>query len=476
MTRYHDALRYLYSLIDYEKRRVEVYSPRVFKLERVQSLLDKLGNPHRAYPTLHIAGTKGKGSVAAMLAACAQAGGLRTGLYISPHLHTYRERMQINRELITRDALTALVEEVKPVAAEVPGVTTFEVTTAIGFLYFARQQVDIVVAEVGLGGRLDATNVIIPEISIITSLSMEHTQLLGNTLADIAREKGGIIKAGVPVLSAPQSPEAVATLEAIAAERNAPFTLLSREWQWEAQSRTLNGQSLLVKCVGESPHLYENIAPAPLLSSSSASFAGKYDLSLLGDFQQENAALAIAACAILYESGHTWAHPDALHQALRTVVWPGRMEVLSRESPLLLLDGAHNAYSMHKLVEALNLWFPGIHWIVLYGASSDKDIEGMLRELQPLCERVIMTRSHHPRATMPQILVEKALAVGLAAEVAADSSQALTLALAECRTTLGILATGSLYLVADVREAWAGQTGKAIPLGDWVDEPWEVPV
>ena len=184
--RYHDALRYLYGLVDYEKRRIERYSPRVFKLDRVVQLLERLGNPHQAYPTLHIAGTKGKGSVSAMMAAVAQAGGLRTGLYVSPHLHTYRERMQINRKPISRAAMTALVEEIRPVVETVPELTTFEVTTALAFLHFQRQNVDLAVMEVGLGGRLDATNVITPELSIITSLSLDHTDLLGETVAEIA--------------------------------------------------------------------------------------------------------------------------------------------------------------------------------------------------------------------------------------------------------------------------------------------------
>ncbi len=223
---YHDALRYLYSLVDYEKRRIENYTPREFKLERVDTFLEKLGNPHHNYPTLHIAGTKGKGSVSAMLAAIARAAGLRTALYISPHLHTYRERIQIDGEPIARETLADLVAEVRPAVESVDGLTLFEVTTGIAFLYFARQQVDIGVIEVGLGGRLDATNVIMPEASIITSLSLDHTRLLGNTVADIAREKGGIIKSGVPVVSAPQKPEAMAVLETIAAERNAPLTLV----------------------------------------------------------------------------------------------------------------------------------------------------------------------------------------------------------------------------------------------------------
>lgn len=221
--KFHDTLRYLYGLVDYEKRRIELYSPREFKLERVQDLLGIMGNPFEAYPTRHVAGTKGKGSVSAMMEAFARAGGLKVGLYTSPHLHTYRERIQINGEPISRDAMTNLVDEVRPLIETVPGVTTFEVTTAMAFLYFARQKVDLAVMEVGLGGRLDATNVIVPLISIITSLSLDHTKLLGNTIAEIAFEKGGIIKPGVPVVTAPQVEQGVVVLRGISAKEGPPW-------------------------------------------------------------------------------------------------------------------------------------------------------------------------------------------------------------------------------------------------------------
>ncbi len=453
---YHDALRYLYGLVDYEKRRIERYSPREFKLERVATLLEKLGNPHRRYPTVHIAGTKGKGSVSAMMAACAQAAGKRTGLYTSPHLHTFRERMQIDREPISRRELAALVEEVRPVVETVPGVTTFEVTTAIAFLYFARHEIEVGVIEVGLGGRLDATNVITPEISIITSLSLDHTYLLGNTLADIAREKGGIIKPGVPVVTAPQRGEAAEVLARIARERQAPLVAVGEAWTWTPGRRSLDGQTLTVRRAG---------GPSP--------FEGTYHLALLGDFQQENATVAVAAAATLYERGHAWASPDAIRAALRDVRWPGRLEVLSRRHPLLVVDCAHNPYSAQKLVETLRTWFPNRRWVLVYGASADKDIAGMLRRLFPISEHIIVTRSYHPRAETPYALADLCADLGRGAEIAVDPGRALEQACRHLKPGLGILATGSIFLVADVREVWGRRASLNLPLGDWVDEPWE---
>ena len=451
---YHDALRYLYDLVDYEKRRIDHYTPREFKLERVHEFLKKLGNPHHKYPTLHIAGTKGKGSVSAMLAAIARAAGLRTALYISPHLHTYRERIQIDGEPIARETLADLVAEVRPAAESVEGLTLFEVTTGLAFLYFARQQADVGVIEVGLGGRLDATNVITPEVSIITSLSLDHTRLLGNTVADIAREKGGIIKPGVPVVSAPQKPEAMAVLETIAAERDAPLTVVGQDWAWEALQHDLEQQTLAVRG-----------------TNAATAFDGMYTLSLLGDFQQENATVAIATAAILCKNGFTWATPPTVRAGLAQTQWPGRMEILQREPPVII-DGAHNPYSAETLAHSLQTWFPDTRWLLVFGASNDKDVPQILQALLPLCERVWATHSHHPRSATPENIVAHCTAMGKEAEVVMEPQRALAAALEHLKPGLGVIATGSIFLVADVRTAWAQQKGLSLPLGDWDDEPW----
>jgi dihydrofolate synthase/folylpolyglutamate synthase len=451
---YHDALRYLYSLVDYEKRRVEQYTSREFKLDRVFEFLDKLGNPHHNYPTIHIAGTKGKGSVSAMLAATARVGGLRTALYISPHLHTYRERIQIDGEPIARQVLADLIAEVRPIVEGIEGLTLFEVTTGLAFLYFARQQVDIGVIEVGLGGRLDATNVITPEVSVITSLSLDHTRLLGNTVTDIAREKGGIIKPGVPVVSAPQKPEVLAVLGTIADERDAPLTVVGWDWGWEALQHNFEQQTITVRQM-----------------HTPSDFDGVYTLSLLGDFQQENAAVAIATAAVLHADGHAWANPITVHTGLAQTQWPGRMEVLQREPPVVL-DCAHNPYSAETLTHSLKTWFPDTRWILIFGASNDKDIPSVLKALLPLCERVVVTNSYHPRSTAPETLAAYCAALGKTADVVMGPPQALAAALDHLRPGLGVITTGSIFLVADVRTAWAKERGLSLPLGDWDDEPW----
>jgi len=220
---YSGAIAYLHSLIDYEKMRLERYTPETHNLARVERLLEEVGNPHLGLHAVHIAGTKGKGSAAAMCESCLRCAGYHTGLYISPHLHTFRERIQVDGCQIEREQVVALVEEMRPLVERVPDVTYFEVITVMGFLHFARSGVDAAVVEVGLGGRLDATNVLTPKVSVITSLSLEHTYLLGDTLAEIAGEKAGIIKPGVWAVSAPQRPEALQVLEAVSQERESPL-------------------------------------------------------------------------------------------------------------------------------------------------------------------------------------------------------------------------------------------------------------
>lgn len=453
---YHDALRYLYGLVDYEKSRIERYTPREFKLDREFALLEKLGNPHQSYPTLHIAGTKGKGSVSQMLAEIARAGGLKVGLYTSPHLHTYRERMQINGEPISRREMAALITEMQPLVDSIPELTTFEVTTALSFLFFARQAVDLAVMEVGLGGRLDATNVITPEVSIITSLSLDHTYLLGDTLADIAREKGGIIKPGVPVISAPQRPEALETLRAIAAERAAPLTVVGEAWRWESVEKQLDGQDIFIHAPEAQPE-----------------FQGRYHLGMLGHFQQENATVAAATIALLSRR-YAWATPQAARQGLARAQWLGRMELLQTDPPVLV-DCAHNPYSAQTLVASLREWFPDRRWLLIFGASTDKDIEGMFRELLPFSAHTIVTRSYHPRAATPYALADLCAKLGKGAEIAIAPKQALEQACQHIGPGWGILATGSIFLVADIREAWANHQNLHVPQGDWIDEPWETP-
>lgn len=331
---YEEALDYVYSLINYELQRPVRYTPDVVSLERPRALMAALGSPQERYPVIHVTGTKGKGSVSAMCASVLQAAGLKVALYSSPHLQDFRERFRINNTLIAPEAFAALVDRIKPLVAQIPGLTWFEVVTSIGFEYFAQQAVDVAVIEVGLGGRLDATNILQkPLVSVITSLSYDHMYLLGNTLAEIAFEKGGIIKAGVPVVSAPQHAEGREVIEHIAAERGAPLTLVGRDWQSVTGKSDLNGQTFMA---GKAEPLQTYWTP------------------LIGEHQAINATVALAALDQVRIAGLPLSSKitdEAIHSGLQTVNWPGRIEIVER-APWLVLDVAHNAESAEQIGRA----------------------------------------------------------------------------------------------------------------------------
>ncbi|MBE9508731.1 MAG: bifunctional folylpolyglutamate synthase/dihydrofolate synthase [Chloroflexi bacterium] len=445
---YPTAIAYLYSLIDYEKMRLERYTPETHNVARVEQLLAAVGNPHTRFPAVHIAGTKGKGSAAAMCESSLRAAGYHTGFYISPHLHTFRERIQVDRRKIAREEIVALVEEVQPRIKHVPGVTYFEAITAMGFLYFARSEVDVAVVEVGLGGRLDATNVLTPEVSMITSLSLEHTYLLGDTLAKIAYEKAGIIKPDIPVVSAPQQAEAIKVLETVSREREAPLTVVGRDWDYKPGPADLDGQAFTARRI----------------AGSGSELDGDYWIPLLGRHQLENATSVIAALDIVRQQSFC-IPAEAVREGLRNVYWPGRMEILSRE-PLVVADGAHNPYSAQTLRKALEEWFPGKHWVLVFGASADKDVAGILRVLLPISSYVIVTRSDHPRAAAPVELADVVASVGGGAEVSVNVRKSLRRGLAVMGPGSGLLVTGSIHLVADAREEWARRTGVPLPDND----------
>lgn len=450
--KYTEAIAYLHSLTDYEKTRIERYTPDTLDLSRVERLLAAAGNPHTRFPALHIAGTKGKGSTAALADSCLRAAGYHTGFYTSPHLHTFRERIQVAGRRIAREEVVALVEEVRPLIGRTPGVTTFEAITAISFLYFARSQVDLSVVEVGLGGRLDATNVLTPEVSVITSLSRDHTYLLGDTLAQIAYEKAGIIKPGIPAVSAPQRAEAIQVLEAVSLERGAPLVEVGRDWDYEPGPADLDGQYFTARRI----------------TDGGSELDGKYWMPLLGRHQLENGASAIAALDILRQRGFQ-VSPEAVHEGLRRVRWPGRLEILSRE-PLFVVDCAHNPYSARVLRKALEEWFPGRRWVIIFGASADKDIAGMLKALLPISDYTIVTRSDHPRSAAPIELADIVASVGGGAEVSVNMKKSLRRGLALMDPGNGLLVTGSIFLVADAREEWARHNGCPPPDNDGEDE------
>ncbi|RPI25783.1 MAG: bifunctional folylpolyglutamate synthase/dihydrofolate synthase [Chloroflexota bacterium] len=430
---YQKTLDFLYSFVDYSLQKTFRYSPEKFNLERMRAFSAALGNPHQQYPVLHVAGTKGKGSVSAMCASALRSAGYHVGIYTSPHLQDYTERIQVDGVPISHEGLTALVDEIRPVIASIPELTTFEITTALAFLYFARQGVNAGVIEVGLGGRLDSTNIVIPRVAVITSLSYDHTHILGNTLAEIAGEKAGIIKPGIPVVLAPQKDEARQTVERIAAERGSPLVQVGRDVRFEPLAHSLEGQSLLVWPAG---------AQAPL----------ELSIPLLGEHQVENAATAFATLQTACQAGFA-VSDEAIRQGFASVYWPGRFEVLRRDPPVVI-DSAHNRDSALKLRKTLDDYFPSFPVIMVFGASEDKDIPGMLTELLPRVNSVIVTRSFHPRAANPDQLVQTITEMGRPAKSIPELEDAVIAALQEGGTESLVLVTGSIFVAAGARDVW----------------------
>ena len=451
---YKEALDYIYSFTDYEKRSDYRYAPEHFDLGRMERLMALLDHPQHRFKAIHIAGTKGKGSTAAMIASILRAAGYKTGLYTSPHLHTFRERIQLDGQLISEKAVADLIERLQPLVSQIEDLTTFEIMTALAFLYFAEERADLAVLEVGMGGRLDATNIVTPLVAIITSLSYDHTLYLGSTLPLIAREKAGIIKDGAVVISAPQSPEAMAVIEETCQERGALLFRIGKQWTWQEEEANLEGQSFTV-------HLNNPTSQPPNPTRYDFLFrephTHRYWIPLLGEHQLANATTAVAVADLLPELGVPISE-EAIAHGLRQVRWPGRLEVLSR-APFLVADGAHNADSAHKLAEALRKYFQYEHLILIFGASLDKDIEGMSRELLPLVHHAIVTQTQHPRAAEVQSLRKALLSQGCKPLFSRNVAEALEHALRLAQKRDLICATGSLFVVAKVREAWARRQG-----------------
>ena len=429
---YKQAEDYILSFTDYEKMPGIAYTSANYDLRRMEKLLQPLGNPHLVTRTVHIAGTKGKGSTAAMISQTLIAAGYRTGLFTSPHLHTLRERIRIDGAMISEADFAALVTELKPIVesankqAAFGELTTFEILTAVVFAYFKKNRVDFQVLEVGLGGRLDATNVVKPDICIITSLSLDHTEILGDSVAKIAAEKAGIIKPGCIVVNAPQVDEAAQVIKQVCHQQRADLIQLGQDVTWHKTSGDLHGQTLTV-----------------------FTKSGHYDLTipLLGNHQLENAATAVAATEALV-SLETSISSQNIAQGLSQVSWPGRLQILNRE-PTVVVDGAHNAYSMSKLVEAVKEYFDYKRCFVIFGTSCDKDISGMVQELESLSNHIIITSSSHPRAASISLLAEKFNRPGVKAMPVENVMEALSKALSSAKKTDLILITGSLFVVAE---------------------------
>jgi dihydrofolate synthase/folylpolyglutamate synthase len=395
---YEQAIAFWFGRVNYEQRSPK---PGDLTLDRTRALLARLGNPQDRLRIVHVAGSKGKGSTAAMLASIFRRAGYRTGLFTSPHLVSVAERIQIDETPIAEEALAALVAEVADVVHDMDAqspqsapVTFFEIATALGFLHFARAGVDLAVIEVGLGGRFDATNVCAPLLSIITSISYDHTQQLGNTLSSIAMEKAGILKPGRPALSGARDPEARKVIEDICLERRAPLGQMERDFHYVHEpGRIGNG---------------EDRWPRVQVISTQRTWPA-LEIGLLGEHQAANAALAIMAVEELRKQGLAIADA-AVAEGLAQVRWPARLEVLSRR-PLVVLDCAHNLASAHALLDTLQTSFP--QWgraqrrLLIFAGNRDKDLAGMLHVLAPHFTHVLATRfENNPRCVPPEQVAE----------------------------------------------------------------------
>jgi len=398
-------------------------------LSRTRTLLAALGDPQRQLRFVHIAGTNGKGSTAAMMASCLRKAGYRVGLYTSPFINRFNERIQVDGQQIGDQELVELVEKVRPAAEAMTDVPTeFEIITALGMLYFAQKQCDVVVLEVGLGGTLDSTNVIEhPECAVITALGMDHVKELGPTLADIAAAKAGIIKEGCPVVSYGGVPEADAVIRRVAAEKHAQLT------EVDFGRLQVDGGDL---------------------DQVTFDFDGldRVRLPLIGSYQPRNAALAITALRVMREKG--WNIPEsAIRAGLETVQWAGRFELL-RHHPAFVLDGSHNSHGMAATVQSLRDRFPGQKFVFLVSIMADKDVDKMLELLAPLAVRFVTVAAHTPRAMPAQTLAEHIRRYGCTAE-AAPTIEAGVKRAVELGGEGPVCALGTLYFSGDVRKAFA---------------------
>jgi dihydrofolate synthase/folylpolyglutamate synthase len=445
---YQETLDYLYSFIDYSLQKTYRYSAEKFDLGRMRDFMASLGNPERDYKVIHVAGTKGKGSVAALCASAIKENGYRVGLYTSPHLEDFTERIQVNGEPISSLELTELVEEIKPFVAAIPELTTFEITTALAFLHFSRQEVEVAVLEVGLGGRLDATNVCEPDVTVITSISYDHTDLLGDTLAEIAGEKAGIIKAKVPVVVSPQPDGARRAIEQIAAEREAPLIRVGEDLRFKSLSRNFREQTLKVWTSEE----YHPLSSKGIYAGDGRNAPVDLTIPLLGDHQVENAAVAFAALQVFQANGVPL-REGSIQNGFRGVRWPGRFEIL-QESPPVIIDSAHNRDSAQKLRRTLDQYYPDQPILLVFGASEDKDIQGMLAELTPIVELIIATKSTHPRAIDPQKIVEMAREFECPAISCSTIEEALVRAEQDSGARGLTLISGSIFVAAAARSIW----------------------
>ena len=443
-----EAIQWLYDRIDYERTRPSpMLNP--FRLERIERLLKKIGSPQERIPAIHIAGTKGKGSTAAMIDSILRASGVRTGLFTSPHIEAFEERMRVSGRMPNPDQLTDLVSKLAGLlhASELESSdrtpTFFEISTLLAWMFFDEEKVEIAVLETGLGGRLDCTNVCRPLVNIITSIGLDHTHILGDTLSLIAAEKAGILKQGVPVVQGQLPETADLVVTARANELKCPQFVCGRDFAWhiDHNDNPLSGRRRSQKIFVLTPTKSYDALTIPLL----------------GDHQAHNASLAVMTAEILHDAGYRKIDDTAIAQGLRSIHWPLRFEVFD-QTPVIVLDAAHNPDSMRAVAGVLtNGEWSNRRRVLVFAASADKDARSMIEIICPHFDVVVFTRFlGNPRSLQPEDLLAISESLefdGTATrfETAPNPTDALT----EARTIAGplgvVVVTGSIFLASEVR-------------------------
>ncbi|MCR4322317.1 MAG: bifunctional folylpolyglutamate synthase/dihydrofolate synthase [Candidatus Brocadiaceae bacterium] len=488
---YEEALTFLYKAIDYEKLISYQYNSSTFSLDRMVKMLEYAGNPHKSFPSIHITGTKGKGSTAIMMSTILEHAGLKTGLFTSPHLIDLKERIQINRQNISEHEFTSNLNEFRPYIQHLretepsASPTFFEILTAIAMLYFKKKLVEMAVLEVGLGGRLDSTNVVIPHVSIITNVGFDHTAILGNTLSSIAYEKAGIIKQGVPVVSTVEDSEALSVIEKTCKEKDARLYLLGRDiWVEEVQSIHENKSALhrhdhrtILDFVVSAQSNDFGLRNAELslnpkvqnpkseirspksergLMCTIKTWRHTYPdifLPLIGAHQAKNCALVLGALEIMREQGTISIDDETIRNALVQVHCPARVEVIGK-NPLIILDYAHTVDSMKFLRESLLENFTFNKLILVLGFSQDKDLDNILKEIITVGNSIIVTKSRNPRAAPPEDLYQRIENLcGKQAEITDNTQDAVTAAKRMASKEDLICITGSAYVAGEAMQA-----------------------
>ncbi len=440
LSSYAQELEFLYGRIDFERMPIMPYRTADLKLQRMRTLLERLNNPQRALKIIHVAGTKGKGSTCSMIASILKNANYKTGVYASPHLHRLEERFVVDQEECTATQFVGLMQDIRPVVERLDAEsndtdkpTFFEITTAIALLHFARQQVDFAILEVGLGGRLDSTNVCDPIVSVITSISFDHMKQLGNRLSDIAFEKAGIIKSKRPTISGVRQAEPRNVIRSIAKERNSRLIEIGTDFDIQSHQAGSDYRS--------------SISPSGLCLEALA-------VGLLGEHQKSNAAVAIAACEIL--RGAATAIKDAhIREGLRSVKCRARVELIS-EAPTIVIDAAHNGASARALVEAITPFFSQEPSVLVFSTTQGKDIDAILAAVVAQFDVIIFTKYlNNPRSVEPENLLTSATAIkphGVF-EIERTPQSAIKRARALAGDTGMICVTGSFFIAAEVRTA-----------------------